>query len=121
MIAVKLAVLLCAVTLAVPATAQDCEITGTVPNKIKKVICGVATSVHGGKPPVNQLTLILKRASAAAVSLKNLTAKDFMLTLLDTWKTERKVRIARVEAHYGRVHIATAETSAWSSDKVTFH
>ena len=50
MIAVKLAVLLCAVTLAVPATAQDCEITGTVPNKIKKVVCGVATSVHGGKP-----------------------------------------------------------------------
>ena len=121
MIAVKLAVLLCAVTLAVPATAQGCEITGTVPNTIKKAICGVATSIDGGKPPVNQLTLILKRAPAATVSLKNLAAKDFLLTLLDLWKTERKVRIARVEVFYRRVHIATAETSVWSSDKVTFH
>ena len=100
---------------------QECKITGTVPPKIREVICKVATSVHGGEAPVNQLTVMLKRAPAAAVATKNLDAKNFMLTLLNSWMTGRKAQVARVEAHYQRVHLATAKTNAWSEPSVIFH
>lgn len=101
--------------------APDCEVTGTVPKNIKEVICKVATSVHGGKSPVNQLTIVLKRAPAATVATKSIDAKDFLLTLLNSWKEGRKVKVARVEAYYNRVHLATAKTNVFSPPSVTFH
>ena len=80
-------------------SARSCDITGNIPTKIRDVICQVATSVDGGDAPVNQLTLVLQRAPAAAVGTKSIDAKDFLLTLLDTWMTGRGVRVARIEAH----------------------
>ena len=100
---------------------QNCDITGTVPSEIKAVLCKTATSVHGGGAPVNQLTIMLRRSYATIISTKNMDAKNFMLTLLGAWKRGRKVKVARVEAYHGRAHLATAKTSAWSDDAVTFH
>ena len=114
-------VLLTVVFIGLAIPAYPCDITGTVPADIRGVICKVATSVHGGGAPVNQLTLILKEDVAAAVSAKGLSAKDFMLTLLRSWKNGRGVRVARVEAHYGQVHLATAKTNARGEPTVEFH
>ena len=104
----------------VTAFAQPCEITGTVPAKIRANICDVVTGAHGGGEPVNQLTVSLKRAPAAAFWAKTPEARDFMLTLLNTWMTGRNVRVARVEAYFGRARIAVAETRAWDQPRVTF-
>ena len=101
-------------------SAQSCEITGNVPTKIRGVICRVATSVNGGGAPVNQLTVMLKRAPVAALWAKTPEARDFMLTLLDTWMTGRGVQVARVEAYFGRARVAVAETRVWGSPRVTF-
>ena len=92
-------VLLTAASLAV---AQSSEITGDVPATIRGVICSVATTVHGGDTPVNQLTIIVTRDLAFALRAKTPDAEDFMLTLLNRWMTDRGVRVARVEAFYGR-------------------
>ena len=102
-------------------SAQACDISGNVPAKIRDVICQVAASVNGGAAPVNQLTLVLQRAPAAAVAIKNIDAKNFLLTLLDTWKNGRGVRVARVEAYYERVHLATAKTNGMGAPSVSFH
>ena len=106
---------------AVPAEAQSCEITGKVPRSIRENICAVATSVHGGDAPVNQLTLMLTREVAYAIRARTPDADNFMLTLLDRWMTDRGVSVARVEVFYGRAHIATAETHMFSTPSVTYH
>ena len=64
-----------------PAFAQTCEITGNVPASIRGVICGIATSVHGGDAPVNQLTIIVTREVAFALRAKRPDVEDFMLAL----------------------------------------
>ena len=84
-------------------------------------LCSVATSVHGGEPPVNQLTLIVTREVAYTIAADTLDARDFMLTLLDRWMTDRNVRVARVEVFYGRAHLATAETRVFGGPTVEFH
>ena len=104
-----------------PGLAQTCEITGTVSASIRGAICGVATSVHGGEPPVNQLTLIVTREVAFTISAETPDARDFMLTLLDRWMTDRNVRVARVEVFYGRAHLATAQTRVFGGPTVEFH
>ena len=104
-----------------PGLAQRCEITGTVPASIRGVICGVATSVDGGGPPVNQLTLVVTREVAFTISTENPDAQNFMLALLDLWTTDRNVRVARMEVYYGRAHLATAQTRAFRRPTVEFH
>ncbi len=104
-----------------PGFAQTCQITGTVPESIRNGICGVATSVHGGEPPVNQLTLIVTREVAYTISAETPDAKDFMLTLLDRWMTDRNARVARVEVFFGRAHLATARTRVFGEPTVEFH
>ena len=101
-------------------SAQMCEITGTVPTKIRANICNVATGAHGGDKPINQLTISLKRAPAAALWAKTPEARSFMLTLRDTWMTGRGVKMARVEAYFGQARVAVAETRAWGSPRVMF-
>ena len=108
-------------TVASPAFARSCEITGNVPVSIRGVICGVATSVHGGDAPVNQLTIMVTREVAFALRAKTPDAEDFMLTLLNRWMTERVARVARVEAFYGRAHLATAETRVFGAPRVEYH
>ena len=103
------------------AFAQTCEITGNVPASIREGVCSVATSVHGGEPPVNQLTLIVTREVAYTIAAETPDARDFMLTLLDRWMTDRNVRVARVEVFYGRAHLATAETRVFRGPSVEFH
>ena len=108
-------------TVSTSAFAQTCEITGTMPASIRGAICSVATSVHGGEPPVNQLTLIVTREVAYTIAAETPDARDFMLTLLDRWLTDRKVRVARFEVFYGRAHLATAETRVFGGPTVEFH
>ena len=115
-------VLLMVVTLT-PSTdlfAQSCEITGTVPKKIRDSICGVAESVHGGTAPTNILTIAMKRAPAAAFSTRSPDAKDMALTLLNAWKTGRGVKVAEVHFYRGRARLAVAETTVFSGDVVKF-
>ena len=107
--------------LSTSAFAQTCEITGTVPASIRGAICSVATSVHGGEPPVNQLTLMVTREVAYTIAAETPDARDFMLTLLDRWLADRKVRVARIEVFYGRAHLATAETRVFGRPIVEFH
>ena len=57
-------------TVASSAFTQTCEITGNVPASIGGLICSVATSVHGGDAPVNQLTIIVTREMAFALRAK---------------------------------------------------
>ena len=108
-------------TVALPAFAQTCEITGNVPASIRGVICGMATSVHGGDAPVNQLTIIVTREMAFALRAKAPDADNLMLALLDRWMTDRGIRVARVEAFYGRTHLATAETRVFGAPRVEYH
>ena len=108
-------------TIALPAFAQTCEITGNVPASITRVICGMATSVHGGDAPVNQLTIIVTREMAFALRAKAPDADNLMLALLDRWMTDRGIRVARVEAFYGRTHLATAETRMFGAPRVEYH
>ena len=84
-------------------------------------ICSVATSVHGGDAPVNQLTIIVTREMAFALRAKTLDADNLMLALLDRWMTDRGVRVARVEAFYGRTHLATAKTRVFGAPRVEYH
>ena len=102
------------------AFAQSCEITGNVPASIRSVICGVATSVHGGEAPVNQLTIIVTREMAFALRAKTPDADNLMLALLDRWMTDRGVRVARIEAFYGRTHLATVKTRAFGAPRVEY-
>ena len=102
-------------------TLNACDITGNVPSNIRKIICQVATSVDGGDEPVNRLTLMLKRSIAEEVSSKSMDAKNFMLSILTAWKNGRNVKVARVDAFYQRVHLATAKTNVFSDDSVEFH
>ncbi len=85
------------------------------------VICGVATSVHGGDAPVNQWTIMVTRGMSLALRAKTPDAEDFMLALLNRWMADRGVRVARVEAFYGRAHPATAETSVFRAPCVEYH
>lgn len=116
-----------AMALTVFPTSADasCEITGRVPSSIRSAICRVATSVHGGEAPVNQLTLIVTREIAREISAETPDARDFMLTLLDRWMTDRpsslRLRVARVEVFYGRAHLATAKTRVFGNPTVEFH
>jgi len=111
------------VLLAVASSAfsQACEITGNVPASIRGVICGVATSVHGGDAPVNQLTIIVTREMAFALRAKSPDADNLMLALLNRWMTDRGVQVARVEAFYGRTHLATAKTRVFGAPRVEYH
>ena len=101
-------------------SAQSCDIDGNVPARIQKSICKVATSVHGGGAPVNQLTVMFRKAPAYNIAAETPEAKNMMLTLLNVWKTDRKVRVARVEAYYGRARLAVAKTRAFGSPTVEF-
>ena len=85
------------------------------------VICGVATSVHGGDAPVNQLTIIVTREMAFALRARSPDADNVMLALLDRWMTDHGVRVARVEAFYGRTHLATAKTRVFGAPRVEYH
>ena len=76
-----------------PVLAQTCEITGNVPDSLRDVICGVATSVDGGDAPVNQLTIIVTREMAIALRARTPDADNLMLALLDRWMTDRGVRV----------------------------
>ena len=104
-----------------PGLAQTCEITGTVPASIRGVVCVVATSVHGGESPGNELTLVVTREFAFLVTAQTPVARDFILTLLDRWMTDRNVRVARVEVYYGRAHLATARPRVLSGPLIEFH
>ncbi len=112
-----------ALLLAAPslALAQTCEITGNVPASLRSVICGVATSVHGSDAPVNQLTIIVTREMAFALRARSPDADNLMLALLNRWMTDRGVRVARVEAFYGRTHLATAKTRVFGAPRVEYH
>ena len=68
-----------------------------------------------------QLTLIVTREVAFTISAETPDARDFMLTLLDRWMTDRNVRVARVEVFYGRAHLATAQTRVFGGPTVEFH
>ena len=68
-------------TVASSAFTQTCEITGNVPASISGVICSVATSVHGGDAPVNQLTIIVTREMAFALRAKTPDAGRRTLTM----------------------------------------
>ena len=104
-----------------PGLAQTCEIEGTVPASIRSVICRMATSVHGGEPPVNRLTVVVTREVAFAISAETPDVRDLLLTLLDRWITARNVRVARVEVFFGRAHLATARTRLFGRPIVEFH
>ena len=108
-------------TVASSAFTQTCEITGNVPASLSGVICSVTTSVHGGDAPVNQLTIIVTREMAFALRAKTPDADNVMLALLDRWMTDRGVRVARVEAFYGRAHLATAKTRVFGAPRVEYH
>ena len=103
-----------------PSAAQTCEITGTIPESIRDPICGIATSAHGGGEPVNQLTVIVRQEIAYGIRAKTPDAENLLLTLLGAWKRTRNVRVAQVEVFYGEVHLATAETTVFSGDKVKY-
>ena len=103
------------------AGAQSCEITGNVPASICNVICGVATSIHRSDASVNQLTIMVTRGMAFALRAKMPDAEDFMLALLNRWMADRGVRVAQVEAFYGRAHLATVETSVFGVPCVEYH
>ena len=103
------------------AFAQTCETTGNVPASLRSVICGVATSVHGGDAPVNELTIIVTREIAFALREQSLDANNLMLALLNRWMTDRGVRVARVEAFYGHTHLATAKTRGLGAPRVEYH
>ena len=109
------------VTGASPAFTQSCEITGNVPASTRGVICDVATSVHGGNAPVNELTIIVTSDVALALPARRPDVEDFLLTLLNRWMTDRSVRVARVEAYYGRAHLATTETRVFGAPRVQYH
>ena len=79
------------------------------------------TRREAAQPAVNQLTLIVTREVAYTIAADTLDARDFMLTLLDRWMTDRNVRVARVEVSYGRAHLATAETRVFGGPTVEFH
>ena len=85
------------------------------------MICGAATSVHGGDAPVNQLTIMVTHKVAFSLRAKTPDAEDFMLTLLNRWMTDHGVRVARVEAFYGRAHLATAKTRIFGAPRVEYH
>ena len=101
--------------------AQTCEVTGNVPTELRKPICAVATSVHGGGAPVNQLTVMFRRQLANEVASETLDAKNMLLQLLGAWTRTRGVRVARVEVFYEKVHLATVKTSVFGRPSVTFH
>ena len=69
---------------------SESEITGNVPASIRGVICSVATSVHGGDAPVNQLTIIVTREMAFALRAKTPDADNLMLALLNRWMTDQR-------------------------------
>ena len=77
-------------------SAQSCEITGTVPARIRNSICGIAESAHGGPAPTNILTILMQRAPAAAFATRSPDARDMALTLLRAWKTGRNAQTAEV-------------------------
>ncbi|MCY4059459.1 MAG: hypothetical protein OXG44_15830 [Gammaproteobacteria bacterium] len=110
-----------AVAAAAAAAAQGCEITGTVPQNLRGAICNLATSVHGGGEPVNELTVILRLEVATLVRLQSPDAEDAMLNILDAWMNGRNVRVARATFYYGRAHLATAQTRVFGAPDVEYH
>ena len=92
-----------------------------MPQAIRAVVCGIATSVHGGDPPVNALTIMATLPVATAIRVKTPDAENALLTLLDSWITQRGVRVARLEVFYGRAHLATASTGVFGAPTVEFH
>ena len=102
-------------------TNASCEITGTIPPELQEPICNIASSAHGGGEPSNQLTVMLTPALAMSVRAKDLEAENMLQQLLGAWMRTRKVRVARVEAFYGSIHLATVETHAYRSPSVEFH
>ena len=100
---------------------ETCKITGEVPDKIREVICLIATAAHGGEAPVNALVVMLKRSVALDVASKSLDSKNTLLGLLKIWMTLRDVKVARVEVFYGEVHIATVKTHVFRGPSVTYH
>ena len=98
--------------LASSAFAQTCEVIGNVLASTRGEICGVATSVHGGESPANQLTIIGTRAVAFALCAKTPDAEDFMLTLLNRWMTDCGVCIWLRPRHVCSVrHASSAATN----------
>ena len=101
--------------------SPPCDITGNVPDVLRPLLCTVATSVHGGDAPVNQLTVTVDRDIADAIRARMSEAENMLLNMLDAWMTQRGVRVASVEVFYGRAHLATVETHVWRAPSVTFH
>ena len=118
---VRLVAAVVLLTAASPVVAQTCEITGDVPASIRGAIRSAAAPVHGGDAPVKLLTIIVTRDLAVTLRAKTPDAEDFMLTLLNRWMSDRGVRVARVEAFYGRAHLATAETRVLGAPRVKYH
>ena len=89
---------------------------------IRANICSIATSVHGGDAPVNALTILVTQEVAYAVRAQVPDADNMLLTLLDTWMTQRDVLVARIEVYYGRAHLATARSGGvFSGPSVKYH
>ena len=103
------------------SAAQTCEITGRVPSVIRSNICLIATSVHGGDEPNNTLTIMVTQAVAYAIRAQVPDSDAMLLTLLNTWMTQRDVIVARIEVYYGRVHLATARPTIFSGPTVEYH
>ena len=78
-------------------------------------------SIHGGEEKYGSpLIIVFKRAPAYAIAAKTPDARKTMLTLLDVWMTERDVRIASVEAYYGKARLAVAKTRVFGNPTVKF-
>ena len=103
-----------------PAFAQ-CDVSGQIPGALRGPLCEISTSISGSGPPVNQLTLMVKREVATAVRAKTPDAEDLLLTILNSWMNLRSAKVARVEVYYGRAHLATAKTNVFRAPSVNYH
>ena len=97
----------------------DCEITGDVATPIKEHICVIATSVHGD-PKNLTLTLMVTRDVAQEIRAETLDAEEMLLNLLGAWKYQHDLVVGIVDVYYGKVHLATAKTTARRGDHVLF-
>ena len=102
------------------AQGQECKVSGTVPDVIKKHTCFMATSIHGDVK-LKVLTYRVKREVAREFRSESVDAEELLLTILNSWKMQKKNnRVGFVKVYYGRVHLATARTRFGRSDVVEF-
>ena len=63
---------------------------------------------------------MVTRDIAMEIRAETLDAEEMLLNLLGAWKYQHDLVVGIVDVYYGKVHLATAKTTARRGDHVVF-